>query len=133
MGSTSIGSSVDALASAALLSCFAAPCGAVENCLFQLTPPEAPYYVLGTRVTPQSNYLVIDACGKTIEEVRSDLLAPRNEHEPPPAQALELQRQVRVLGEALAHRRDEAARKRERDNGVVQGFLDWLWSWTTDS
>ena len=64
--------------------------------------------------------------------MRIDLLAPKKEREPP-VQALELQRQVRVLGEALAHRRDEAARKRERENGVVQGFLNWLWSWTTDS
>ena len=124
-------SSVYALASAALLSCFASSCAAMENCLFQLTPPEAPYYVLGTRVTPQSNIMVVDDCEKTVEEVRSDLLAPKKEHEPP-VQALELQRQVRVLGEALARRRDEAARERERDNGVVQGLLDWLWSWTTE-
>ena len=129
----SIRPSVDALASAALLSCFASPCAAVENCLFQLTPTEAPYYVLGTRVTPQSNFMVVDDCEKTVEEVRSDLLAPKKEHEPPPAQALDLQRQVRVLGEALAHRRDEAATKRERENGVLQGFLNWLWSWTIDS
>jgi hypothetical protein len=130
MGNMGIRSSADAAACAVLLSAVAMPCAARDNCVFEITTPEEPYYVHGTLVVPQSNYLVVDECEKTKEEVRHGILPPEIEREAPSPRDLELQRQARIEGEALIRRRDEAARKRQESEESLQGFLGWLWGRT---
>ncbi len=69
---------IGAVASASVL-IFISCASAKEYCLFNLSEPGAPYYVLGSLVTPQSNYVVIDLCTKSADEVRADLIAPAHE------------------------------------------------------
>lgn len=124
MGSMVIRSSIYVVAGAVFLSAVASSGAAEENCLFQLTAPKAPYYVLGTRVTPQSNYLVTDDCEKTTEEVRDEMLSSEVKREPPSSHAVELHRQARLQGDALIRRRDEAA-KAGGKRRIATG-LPWL-------
>lgn len=44
-----------------------------ERCIFELSPPEEPYYLLGSLVRPQSNYLAVADCDKTLDEVKEDI------------------------------------------------------------
>jgi hypothetical protein len=54
---------------------------AAENCTYQLSEASDPYYVLGSRVTPQSNSLVIAECGQTNDEVSAAIEAEKRARE----------------------------------------------------
>jgi len=98
---------------------------AEENCIYQLSPPEQAR-VLGTTVTHQSSYLVVDTCGKSADEIRADLLAPAQK------QALaELEERERVMGireegDRLRRLRNESFRAKAEEE-AVGGWFSWLW------
>jgi hypothetical protein len=107
---------------------FAARVSAEENCLYQLSDPAAEY-VLGSLVTPQSNYLVVARCGKTIDEVKADLAAPARERAKAAAdaQALRVER-ARAAAEALAATpAPPPVNVRARSRGRLQKWWDWTW------
>ncbi len=98
---------------------------AAENCIFQIHGAEEPYYVLGTRVVPQSNYLIVSGCEKTVEQVLADLVAPAKELAQAVAAEQARAKAARVEGDALVQARD---RQRLIDAGKRAGLQD-LWAW----
>ena len=102
-----------------------------ENCVFQPSVPRPSYYVLCSRVTPQSNYVVIDDCAKTVEQVRSDLLKPAKERDHALAEVQKRERHLRAEGERLVRMRDEALKAAQQEKEGLRGFWNWLLSWTS--
>jgi hypothetical protein len=108
-----------AMAAMPALAAFALP---QENCVFQLAPPEEPYYVLGSRVTPQSSYLVVGRCEKSAEEIRTELVEPARERAEALAKEQARAKQIRAQGNTLV-------RTRERNTPEESGGLESWWSW----
>jgi len=106
------------------------PATAQENCLFQLSPSETPFTVLGTPVTPQSNYIVVDDCGKTIGQVRLDLIAPGKGREQGIALKSARERQLRAEGDELVRRRDEIRDIEAKKSGTSSWHWSRLWGST---
>jgi hypothetical protein len=102
-----------------------------ENCIFEISPPGEPYYVLGSRVVPQSNYLVVADCSKAPEEVRAGLLASARERAGAAAAAVAeaeaRERRVRAEGEALAQARRQAREAAAEDEGELRRWWNWFW------
>ena len=125
--STSASYTLSAAASTAALF-LASPASSSENCLYQLSGPAAPYYVLGSSVTPQSNYLVVDRCDKSAEDVRADLVAPARERAKAVLDARQHDevraKQVQEQGDALMRRRDEAMRASAEER---PHWWSWIW------
>jgi hypothetical protein len=102
-----------------------------ENCIFEISPPEEPYYVLGSRVVPQSNYLVVADCSKTAEEVRAGLLASARERAGAAAavaaEAEARERRARAEGEALERARRQAREAAAEDEGMLPRWWNRIW------
>jgi hypothetical protein len=120
--SSSLG--IGAVASASAL-IFISCASAKENCVYELSEPDPPYYALGSLVTPQSSYVVIDRCTKSADQVRADLIAPARER----AKAT-LQRREEDEARAKKMREEGDKLVRERDEGkkIVEAQQHW-WSW----
>ena len=89
------------------------------------------FLLRGSRVTPQSNYVVIDDCAKTVEQVRSDLLKPAKERDHALAEVQKRERHLRAEGERLVRMRDEALKAAQQEKEGLRGFWNWLLSWTS--
>jgi hypothetical protein len=113
---------------AALLTVLGVPASAEENCLYELSGPPPSYVVLGTRVTPQSSYLVVAACNKTTEEVRADLLRSVRERAAA-VEADQAERRVRraASDEAWARMRKAQAAAEAESASRSGGWFGWLW------
>jgi hypothetical protein len=97
-----------------------------ENCIHQLSEPE-PYYVLGSLVTPQSNYVVVDHCTKSADEVRAELVAPARERMSATLNErgndeIDAQ-QARKVGDELMQARDEA----KKAANAERHWWSWMW------
>jgi hypothetical protein len=62
-----------AIASLFALAAIVGEAHAAAQCLFELSPAQPPYDVLGSHVVPQSNIVTFADCHKTLDEVRADL------------------------------------------------------------
>jgi hypothetical protein len=98
---------------------------ASENCLFQLSPPEESV-VLGSSVTPQANYLVVDTCGKSAEVIRAELLSPAQKQALAALEERERVMRIREEGDRLTRLRDES-RKAAAKQEAEGGWFSWLW------
>lgn len=103
---------------------------AEENCLYALANADDPYYVLGSLVTPQSNFLVVDRCGKTIDEVRADLVAPARERERERAEAVVRAQEMRVEGDRLERARQQQRTADAESQDGLRDWWDWIWTWS---
>lgn len=110
----------------ALLVTSSAALAAAENCLFQISPAEAPYQVLGTPVTPQSNYLVVADCTKTISEVHADLVTISRERARAMAEAEERAKRARAEGDELIRMRDRAQEVDAETKGSLGSWFGWF-------
>jgi hypothetical protein len=120
--SSSLG--IGAVASASAL-IFISCASAKENCVYELSEPDAPYYALGSLVTPQSSYVVIDRCTKSADEVRADLLAPARER----ARAILKRREEdEARTQQVREEGDQLLRERDEKNKIVEAQQHW-WSW----
>ena len=99
---------------------------ATQNCLFQLTPPEESV-VLGSFITSQSNYLVIDSCSKSIDAVRANLLEPAREQAEAALDERERRRRVREEGDRLTQLRDASIKAEIEKQEAEGGWFSWLW------
>ena len=98
---------------------------ASQNCLFQLSPPEKSV-VLGSSVNQQSDYLVVDTCGKSVDAIRSDLLAPAQQHALAELEERERLMRIREEGDRLTRLRDESLRAKAEEQ-AESGWFSWLW------
>ena len=102
---------------------------AQEYCVFDLSEPDAPYYVLGSFITPQSNYVVIDLCTKSADEVQADLIAAARKRSKTKLQRREEDeaRAQRVREESDKLWSDKLWRERTEEKKIFEAQQHW-WS-----